>query len=153
MKTTNILSCLALAFAGFAALAARAEDTVRTIVITANDQMKFSVTQIEAAPGEKLHVQLHNEGTLPKEAMGHNWLLLKAGTDVNAFALAAIAAHDTGYVPKALAGQVLAAVPLLGPKEVGDVIFTCPAQPGKYPFICSFTGHALAGMRGELIVK
>jgi uncharacterized cupredoxin-like copper-binding protein len=48
---------------------------------------------------------------------------------------------------------VLAFIPLRGPKEVGDVTFTVPTKPGNYPFICSCSGHSMAGMRGELIVK
>src|SRR5262245_32776331 len=64
----------------------------RTVEITANDQMKFSVATIDAKAGEMLKVVLNNLGTLPKEAMGHNWVLLKKGTDVTAFATAAMTA-------------------------------------------------------------
>jgi len=67
--------------------------------------------------------------------------------------MAAISASDNGYMPKALLPEVIASIPLLGPKEVGDVTFTCPTKPGKYPYICSCNGHSMAGMRGELIVK
>jgi len=31
--------------------------------------------------------------------------------------------------------------------------FAAPAAPGRYPFICSFPGHAQVGMRGVLIVE
>ena len=65
----------------------------REIEITANDQMKFSLAAIEAKAGEQLKVTLKNIGTLPKEAMGHNWVLLKPGTDLNAFAMAAMTAR------------------------------------------------------------
>jgi azurin len=154
MKTKIAISSILLALIGLTALPlARAEAAVKTIVIVANDQMKFSVTHIEASPGETLHVQLRNEGTMPKNGMGHNWVLLKSNADPAAFAMAAIAARDTDYVPKALVSEILASIPLLGPKEVGDVTFTCPTKPGKYPFICSCNGHSMAGMRGELIVK
>ncbi|HZP59411.1 MAG TPA: plastocyanin/azurin family copper-binding protein [Opitutaceae bacterium] len=141
--------------AGFPALAkVHAEDTaVKTVVIVANDNLRFSITHIEASPGERLHIQLRNEGTLPKAGMGHNWILLKADANPAAFAMAAISASDNGYMPKALLPEVIASIPLLGPKEVGDVTFTCPTKPGKYPYICSCNGHSMAGMRGELIVK
>src|SRR3954463_15660873 len=46
----------------------------RTIEITAGDNMKFSIASIDAKPGEELKVVLTNIGTLPKEAMGHNWV-------------------------------------------------------------------------------
>lgn len=154
MKHQILLPALALALISFAALpASRADDAVKTIVIVANDQMKFSVTHIEARPGEMIHVQLRNEGTMPKNGMGHNWILLKANADPNAFAMAAISARDNDYIPKALVSQIVAKIPLLGPKEVGDVTFASPTKPGKYPYICSCNGHSMAGMRGELIVK
>ena len=133
--------------------AARAAEPEKTIVIVGNDTLKFNVTKIEATPGQKLHVQLRNEGTLPKDGMGHNWILLDSDGEAVPYAMAAISARDVAFMPKALAAHVLAFIPLLGPKEVGDVTFNAPDEPGKYPFICSCSGHSMAGMRGELIVK
>ena len=46
----------------------------------------------EAKPGEEITVILTNTGSQPKEVMGHNWILLKAGTDAGAFSTAAVAA-------------------------------------------------------------
>ncbi len=37
------------------------------------------------------------------------------------------------------------------PGEEGVVVFTLPA--GAYEIVCTITGHALAGMRGRLIVR
>ena len=50
----------------------------RPIEITADDTMKFSLTEIPAKPGEKLSLTLVNLGTTPKFSMGHNWLLRRA---------------------------------------------------------------------------
>lgn len=134
-------------------LSARAAAAEKNVVIIANDSIKFSVTQIEARPGQKVHVELRNEGTLPKETMGHNWILLDSDGEAMPYAMAAISARSVAYMPKELASHVLAFIPLLGPKEVGDTTFEAPAKPGRYPFICSCSGHSMAGMRGELIVK
>jgi azurin len=123
----------------------------RVIEITANDQMKYSVATIEAKAGEELKVSLTNQGTLPKEAMGHNWVLLKAGTDVTAFATAAMAAKDTDYIPAGMKDKVIASIPVLGPKKTADVTFKAPAA-GEYTFICSFPGHYML-MKGTLTVK
>ncbi len=159
---TNLPAILLLGLAALVALpgARAAEPTPagptaaeKTVVIIGNDTLKFNLTKIEASPGEKLHVQLRNEGTLPKETMGHNWILLDGDNEAMPYAMAAMSARDVGYMPKALATHVLAFIPLLGPKEVGDVTFNVPTKPGKYPFICSCSGHSMAGMRGELIVK
>ena len=133
--------------------AAPSPDDVKTVVITANDTLKFSVTRIEGQPGQEIHLQLKNVGAMPKEVMGHNWILLKAGADVSAYAAAAVAAKSDNYQPRALADEVLASIPLLGPRQTAAVTFQAPMAPGSYPFLCSFPGHFQAGMRGLLIVK
>jgi azurin len=125
----------------------------RTIEITGNDQMKFSVTAIEAKPGEELKIVFKNIGTLPKEAMGHNWVLLKAGSDAAAFATAAVAAKAKDYIPEALKAQVVAHTKLLGPRQTDEVTFKVPETAGSYPFLCSFPAHFVVGMKGTLTVK
>ncbi|HVS52219.1 MAG TPA: plastocyanin/azurin family copper-binding protein [Opitutaceae bacterium] len=140
------LSCLALAFISVAAA------KPRVVEITANDQMKFSLTKIEAKPGEEITVVLTNNGTLPKEAMGHNWVLLKAGSDAAAFSTAAAAAKDSDYLPASLKDEVIAHIPTLGPRKSGQVTFKAP-EAGEYPFLCSFPAHYSVGMKGTLVVK
>jgi len=115
--------------------------------------MKYSLTAIEAKPGEDLKVVLTNIGTQPKEVMGHNWILLKAGTDVAAFDAAALNAKDTGYIPAALSDEIIAHIDLLGPRKSGEVAFKAPMTPGDYNFLCSFPAHYQAGMKGVLTVK
>jgi len=105
----------------------RADDGGK-VVIHAGDQMRFDVTTLSASPGEKLTVTLINSGTLPKVAMAHNWVLPE------------------------MAPAVIASTKLLGPGESDTVTFTAPAA-GVYDYVCSFPGHALAGMRGTLTVK
>lgn len=141
-----------LAFGALLASSAAAQ-APRTIEITANDQMKFGVTAIQAKPGEQLKIVLKNIGTLPKEAMGHNWVLLKKGSDPAAFANAAVAARATDYIPANLKGQVVAATKLIGPKQTDELTFTVPSEPGDYPFLCSFPAHFVVGMKGVLTVK
>ncbi|MEO6873246.1 MAG: plastocyanin/azurin family copper-binding protein [Opitutaceae bacterium] len=133
--------------------AAAAPAGPRTVEITAGDNMKFNVSSIEAKPGEQITVVLTNIGTQPKEVMGHNWILLKSGSDVGAFDKAATAAKATAYFPTELAGEVLAHIELLGPRKSGEVTFTAPTTPGEYPFLCSFPAHYQVGMKGVLVVK
>ena len=155
MKTqsTRSLFLIILSLASVTSAALAGEDSTRTIVITAGDNMKYSITRIEAHPGEKIRIQLKNEGTLPKEVMAHNWVLLKTGQDANAYAAAALPAKDQDYQPKALADAVLACIPLVGAHREGETTFTAPTVPGSYPFLCSFPAHCMVGMRGELVVK
>src|SRR5688572_4317958 len=128
-----------------------AKSAAREIEITANDQMQFNLKTIEAKAGEELKVVLKNLGTLPKEAMGHNWVLLKAGTDPMAFGAASMTAKDTEYIGASVKDQVIAFIKILGPKETAEVTFKAPAA-GEYPYICSFPGH-VALMKGVLVVK
>lgn len=154
MKTKYISSLLAFVLIAMGCIhASPATGAVQTVTIGATDMLKFSVTEIDASPSQQLHVVLTNETTMPKDTMGHNWVLLKVGEDPVAYATAALSAKNEGYIPKALADKVIASIAMLGPKETGEVTFNAPATPGTYPYLCSCTGHGLAGMRGVLIVK
>jgi azurin len=100
-----------------------------------------------------LKITLKNIGTMPKEAMGHNLVILKKGTDVNAFATAATTAKATDYIPESLKGQVLAHTPMLGPRKSAEITFKVPAETGDYAYICSFPAHFMVGMKGVITVK
>ncbi len=136
-----------------AAAPAAIPSDARAIEITANDTMKFSVTEITAKRGEALSVTLVNLGTTPKFSMGHNWVLIAPDTDVPQFLVAAAEAVTTDYVPAAQKARILAATKLLGPSERNTVTFRVPDKPGRYEFLCSFPGHYQVGMRGVLIVE
>lgn len=154
MKTTLVPLLLgALTLATLAPRTLAGSDAVKTIEITANDTLHYNVTRIEATPGEKLHVVLHNGGTIPKEVMGHNWVLLTTDESADAYAAAAVPAKADDYEPAALKAKVIAAVPLLGPGQSADVTFNAPTAPGTYTYMCSFPAHCSAGMRGVLVVK
>lgn len=151
MKIPQHLVLAVLSFCFATALTAAPE--AKTIAISAFDTMKYSVSKIEASPGQKITVVLTNGGNVPKIAMGHNWILLKAGVDPVKYATAAMAAKNEDYQPKSMSDKVLASIPLLGPKETGKTTFTAPTTPGSYAFFCSFPAHIQAGMKGLLIVK
>ena len=34
-----------------------------------------------------------------------------------------------------------------------SLVFTAPSEPGEYTILCTFPGHAMAGMVGTLVVK
>ena len=125
----------------------------RLVEITGGDDMKFNVTEIAAKPGETLHIQFKNVGTLPKMAMAHNVVVLKPTTKVVEFNTAAAAARETDFIPAAMKSDVVASTALAGPGETVDVTFKVPAAAGTYPFMCTFPGHFTAGMKGNLVVK
>ena len=153
---TKLLALIVATNALLLPLAANAADgTPRVIKIRAgvDNAMKYDVTTITVAAGETIKVTLTNHMTLPKEVMGHNWVLLTAGTDAAAFAAAAAPEPANGYIPAKMKDKVVAVIGVLGPNETGEVTFTAPTKPGNYPFICSFPGHFLTGMKGVVVVK
>lgn len=115
--------------------------------------MKFSLATLEAKPGEEIKLVLTNIGTQPKEVMGHNWVLLKSGTDVAGFSAAAAAAKATDYIPEGLKDQIVAHTALIGPRKSDEITFKVPSAPGDYPFLCTFPAHYQVGMKGVLTVK
>ena len=159
MKTSGIQSVFRIALGCSALLisvtsCSRApEAPPKTVEITADDKMKFSITAFEVLHGQKVTVTLKNTGTSPKMSMGHDFVVLKKNTNVNAFleAGANAAAHE--YVAPEMEKDIIARTKLLGPNESDSVTFTAPYVAGDYDFICSFPGHATQGMKGIMTVK
>jgi azurin len=125
----------------------------RVVKIGGTDQMQYTVTKIEAKAGETIKVTLSTTSAMAKAEMAHNFVLLKKGTNVDAFAMAASMARKTNYIPEAKKAEILASTPLAGAGETVEVTFTVPKEAGEYTYICTFPGHFVAGMRGVLIVK
>lgn len=121
---------------------------VKTIVINSNDQMKFDKSEIRVKAGEKIKLTLNHTGELPKNAMGHNFVLLEKGTDIADFGMKAMNAKDSEYIP---ANGVIVHTELIGGGESTTIEFTAPAK-GTYDFVCSFPGH-YAMMKGKFIVE
>jgi azurin len=140
-------SILTIAVPGLAA------DPPRTIALVGTDDMKFDVTTLKARPGESLRVRLTVKGTMPKIVMAHNFVLLKIGTDVTKFVTEGAPHRATDFIAPTMTGSVIAKTPLAGAGETVEVIFTAPAKPGSYPFLCTFAGHYQSGMKGVLVVK
>ena len=101
----------------------------RVIEITAGDNMKFNITSIEAKPGETLKIILTNIGQMPKEAMGHNIVILKKGVDTAAYAAAATTAKASEYLPPAFQDQVLAHSELIGPRKSSEFLLRSRPKP------------------------
>jgi azurin len=149
----RLIAALTLLFAWAPGVQTGAKDPVRTVTIIGTDDMKFSIPRINARRGERLRVRLEARGALPKVAMAHNFVLLKIGTDIDKFVLEGALHRDKDFIPPSMASFVIAKTALAGANERVEVVFTVPTTPGMYPFICTFSGHYQAGMKGVLVVK
>jgi azurin len=143
--------CLSL-FVLVAAAGSLAAQTPRTIEIIGTDDMKFSVTKITAKPGETIRIKLTSQGVIPKVAMAHNFVLLKAGVNAQKFIDAGVSDRGTDFIAPATRDQVIAASRMAGAGETVWVTFKAPAVPGNYTYLCTFSGHFQAGMKGILTV-
>ena len=130
-----------------------AEAPVRTIEITATDDMKYSINSITAQPGEEIRIRLTSNGVIPKVAMAHNVVVLEVETDIETLLKEGGPHRDTDFIPPSMMKHVIAKTPLAGPGERVQIKFKVPEQPGDYPFVCTFAGHYQAGMKGTLSVK
>ena len=119
--------------------------------ISGNDQMQYD-KQVLTVPAscQEVTVTLHHAGKLPREAMGHNWVLVN-GADLEAVAnggMGAGLAND--YVP---AGdkRVLAHTKVIGGGQTTSVTFPTSILKagGDYRYLCTFPGHH-ALMHGTL---
>ena len=121
------------------------------LVITGNDQMQFNTNELRAVAGKPIKLTLKHVGKIPKEAMGHNLVILQEGTDEAAFAAKAIEAKNTDYIPASEKASIVAHTKLLGGGEEDTIEFTIDKK-GTYNFLCTFPGH-VAMMKGVLIVE
>ena len=119
--------------------------------IEGNDQMQYNKTELRAKAGEPISLTLKHVGQSSKDIMGHNFVLLKPGTDITQFGNDAVNAKDNDYIPTEHADEVIAHTKVVGGGE-SDTITIDALEPGTYDYICSFPGH-YAVMKGQLIVE
>lgn len=122
----------------------------RGVRIEAGKNLSFSTKSLRVKAGETLALSFHNPDGVP-----HNWVLLKPGTlsrvgDLANQLIADPEAYPRHYIPKT--DDVLVYTDIVDPEETFTIYFTAPAQPGRYPYLCSFPGHWMV-MNGEMIVE
>ncbi|WP_164111845.1 MULTISPECIES: plastocyanin/azurin family copper-binding protein [Sphingobacterium] len=125
--------------------------SIATVAISGGDDMKFDKTEILVKEGQTVKLTLTHSGKAPVTGMGHNFVLLAAGTDATKFAAEAVAAKDNDYIPASMQSDVIAHTKTIGGGETTEIEFVAPPK-GTYTFLCSFPGHA-AIMKGNFIVE
>lgn len=121
------------------------------LALSGNDMMQFDKKELRVSAGQEITLTLRHIGKLEKKVMGHNFVLLKPGTDITAFSIAASDAGESGDWIPAGGNDVIVHTKMLGGGETTSITFMAP-EAGTYDFICSFPGHS-AMMRGKFIVE
>lgn len=124
-----------------------------TITITGDDRMRFDPTEFTVQARQPVTIVFQNIGTMPKESMGHNVVVLHQGVDKIDFANAGARHVRNEYIDPEREGDVIASTIIIGPAEEVEVSFVAPAETGDYDYICSFPGHTQAGMVGVMTVE
>ncbi|WP_434036968.1 azurin [Formosa sp. 4Alg 33] len=125
-------------------------DGVVEVMLHGDDKMTFNLKEIKVKSGQKVKLTLMHTGKMPKNVMGHNFVLLNKGVDLSTFASKAASAADHDYVPEG-SEDVIVYTKLLGGGESDVIEFDAP-EAGTYDFLCSFPGH-YALMKGKFIVE
>lgn len=122
-----------------------------TVTVDSTDTMMFSTKDIQVSKSCKTFtVTLTHSGSLPKNVMGHNWVLAKDADyrGVASDGMSAGAEHD--YLKPGDA-RVIAHTKLIGAGETDTVTFDVAklSADEAYQFICTFPGH-ISMMKGSL---
>ena len=99
-----------------------AENEVVELSIAGNDQMKFNKDQLKVKAGQTVKLTLKHTGELSEEVMGHNFVLLKKGTNISEFAEKAVQAKANDYIPEGT-DQVIAHTEMIGGGEETTITF------------------------------
>ena len=123
------------------------EAEARKITLGVKPGLHFDPKVLHVLPGEDVELTFDNS-----DVMMHNFVLVKPGARME-IVEAANALGEKGpalhYVPDS--AKVLAATPVVEPKNKSTVKFTAPVKEGNYPYVCTFPGHGFL-MHGTLFV-
>ena len=143
MRFLLVLKSAALATFFLSSVEANAQIPTCELTIEANDRMQFSALTMEApASCAEVTVTLTHTGQLPREGMGHNWVLTTSG-DFNDVANEGMKAGlANNYMPVGDT-RVIAGTEIIGGGDTASVTFSTSGMTadGEYTFFCSFPGH------------
>jgi uncharacterized cupredoxin-like copper-binding protein len=118
-----------------------------TIVMSTKPGLKFDKELLEVKAGSKVKLSFNNN-----DDMLHNLVITTPGTQEKIAQLAmdmGLDGANAGYIPDN--ESVLFHTCLIQPETTQSIYFTAP-EPGDYPFLCSFPGHAFV-MKGIMRVR
>jgi azurin len=134
------------------AAAVRADDIPVITITTPPGQMKYDRPVIKAPPGSQMKLVFQNNDEMPHNIV---FCLPKAGGNDKGMdvALEAWKLAEKGeakaWIPEH--PRIWAHSEMVAAHKKQELTLKVPDQPGTYPFVCTFPGHAMA-MNGELRV-
>lgn len=133
----SILTLLSLTLLSGPVLANECE-----LTIDGDDRMQFSTKAMSApASCKEVTVTLKHTGKLPKNTMGHNWVLSETSEYQSVAQAGQNAGISNNYVPPS-DERVIAYTDVIGGGESASVTFSTEGLKGKdLTFFCSFPGH------------
>lgn len=125
-----------------------------SVDVDSTDQMSFNTKAVEIDKSCKTFtVNLTHSGSLPKNVMGHNWVLSKEA-DMQPIATDGLGAGIEKDYLKDGDARIIAHTKVIGAGEKDSVTFDVskldPSE--KYGFFCSFPGH-IGMMKGTVTLK
>lgn len=125
-----------------------------SVDVDSTDQMSFNTKAVEIDKSCKTFtVNLTHSGSLPKNVMGHNWVLSKEA-DMQSIATDGLGAGIEKDYLKDGDARIIAHTKVIGAGEKDSVTFDVskldPSE--KYGFFCSFPGH-IGMMKGTVTLK
>ena len=124
------------------------------VTVDSTDQMSFNTKEIVIDKSCKTFtVNLEHSGSLPKNVMGHNWVLTPAANMHPGATDGMAAGIDKNYLKEG-DDRIIAHTKLIGAGEKDSVTFDVSklAVGTDYAFFCSFPGH-ISMMKGTVVVK
>ncbi|WP_332845940.1 azurin [Pseudomonas lactucae] len=124
------------------------------VTVDSTDQMSFNTKEIVIDKSCKTFtVNLEHSGSLPKNVMGHNWVLTSAANMQLVATDGMAAGIDKNYLKEG-DDRIIAHTKIIGAGEKDSVTFDVAklAAGTDYAFFCSFPGH-ISMMKGTVVVK
>ena len=122
--------------------------------VDSTDQMSFNTKEITIDKSCKTFtVNLAHSGKLPKNVMGHNWVLSKTADMAGVATDGMGAGIDKNYLKEGDT-RVIAHTKIIGGGEKDSVTFDVSKLTAgeSYEFFCSFPGHN-SMMKGAVVLK
>lgn len=125
-----------------------------SLEVRVGDNLTFTPATMSVSKSQcsSVTINLVHTGNLPKQSMGHNWVLSATEDAQNVAQAGWSAGLNNQYLPKDDT-RIIAATDIIGGGERTSISFSTDRLKagGDYTFFCSFVGH-FAVMKGKFTV-